>query len=421
MTIRAFLILTGQELLRDKVDTNSLMMARLLEAWGIEAVGKMIVGDEVGVISAAFTYAAGQADLVMSSGGLGPTFDDLTRDGLAAALNLKLVLDPGAVEQIRGYFHRRGAVMPDINLQQACLPSGGKMLPNANGTAPGILLENAGKLFVLLPGPPGELKPMLESVLAQEIREFWGLRPDKAVRGLQVHACGLGESVAAERLGTILTDPPEGVRMGILAHAGGITVKAESRLADASKTAGQLAAIQQQIRQVIGEHVYGEGGDTLLSVCHALLLKKGLSLAVAESCTGGLLSQMLTSLPGSSAYYWGGLCTYDNRAKQMVLNVPLSRLETYGAVSAEVAGDMAQGLRQLSAADIVLSITGIAGPEGGSEEKPVGLVYIGIMDAGSMQVEQFLMTGDREMVRQRTAITALTMLWRKIKGEEYGK
>jgi nicotinamide-nucleotide amidase len=415
LSLRAFLILTGSELLQDKLDTNSLTIAALAEDWGIDLVGKLTVPDDRRAISEAFLYAAARAELIISSGGLGPTFDDLTREALAETLGLPLVSDPEAERQIRAYFSRRGAAMPETNLRQAQLPAGSRTLANHNGTAPGVLLTAEEKLYVLLPGPPGEMQPLWEAALAEAVIPRWQLERRTTPRVLTLHICGLGESAAAERLGTVLTQAPAGVRLGIFAHLGEISVKAENE----TDNPELLDAIRAGVMEKIGGHVYGENDDTLELVCHRALLDLKLSLAVAESCTGGWLSKTITDIPGSSAYYWGGLCTYDNRAKQAVFGVPLKRLEAFGAVSAEVAEDMARGLQRVSAADITLSITGVAGPDGGTEEKPVGLVYIGLLHGANLSVQRFMMTGNREMVRRRTVTAALTLLWKTLyKGDE---
>jgi nicotinamide-nucleotide amidase len=294
------------------------------------------------------------------------------------------------------------------------LPSGAVPITNLNGTAPGVWMEYEDKLVLLLPGPSGELKPMLAHILEKALTPRLHLVKRPAAL-LKIHTCGIGESALAELLGPILTDPPAGIRMAILAHVGQVTVQAESTSDNPDLSATLLQEIKARVLERVEKHVYGYGEDTIQMVCHQLLLEQGLSLAVAESCSGGWLAKCITDIPGSSAYFWGGLCTYDNEAKQKVLSVQAGRLEQFGAVSAEVAHDMADGLKKLSGVDITISITGIAGPGGGSELKPVGTVYVSLMRADIFEVQRFVMAGSREMVRRRTVAAAFNMLWKSLK------
>lgn len=412
----------GTELLLGGIlDTNSQFISTELAQLGIDCFFRTTVGDNKRRIKSALKTALDRSDIVITTGGLGPTADDVTTECLAELFNAELALDEKELSRIESYFSRRGSRMPDTNRKQAMRPSGADVLPNPAGTAPGVawtlkkeILLGAGidepereRLILTFPGVPSELHAMWKESARDLLRKRF---VEGAIWALELKHYGIGESALAEKYSDLLksANPTVAPYAGI----------GECRLRVAAKAATLEAArllaapVVDDIRSRSGIKCYGQDDDTLEAVVGKLLIEHGKSLSVAESCTGGLVSKRLTDVSGSSRYISLNLVTYANEAKQNVLGVPFEILEKNGAVSGECAHAMASGVRAISGSDIGLSITGIAGPEGGTADKPVGLVYLGL-SADKFYAGRKLTLGDRlsrEEIRFRTASEALNMV-----------
>ena len=404
------MIFTGDELLRgDIVNTNQAYLGQRLLDLGIFATHALSVSDDLAAIVTAIRESvARHPEVVILSGGLGPTEDDLTREATAKALGLPLEHHQDLLDAIRERFAARGFTMGDSNRKQAQLPRGATAIP-ISGTAPGYFLEFEGTLVVALPGVPWELKEMWESTIEPRLAAHPGTGEGHAVRRIRVF--GIGESMAAERLADI---PWRGsdVEIGTRASSDDLTIILRgSATPEGSRRLDELEA---KIRTVLGERVFGVDGPGLSEVTARLLLERGLTLAVAESCTGGLVGKRFTDTPGSSDYFLGGVTAYHNDVKMSVLGVPAGMLAQFGAVSSEVATAMAVGVRDLLHSDCALSTTGVAGPGGGTEEKPVGLVYVGSVLDGVTEVERLTLWGRRDQIRERAALAAVDLLRRRL-------
>jgi nicotinamide-nucleotide amidase len=407
--MKAEIIAVGSELLTPyRVDTNSLFLTEELNRLGIEVVRKVVVGDDARQLHDAFAEALRRAELVISSGGLGPTEDDLTREVAAELLGRKLKSDEKILRGIEERFRRFARKMPESNARQALVPEGAVPLPNPNGTAPGLWMETDGNIVVLLPGPPPELKPMFrESVAPLLERRAGGMR--LVTRELRV--AGLPESHVDERIAPIYTQYPE-VQTTILASPGEIQVHLRLRTADAAAAEKQLNELVERLTLALGENLFTTRGESLEQVIAATLTANAATIAVAESCTGGMLSERLTSIPGSSTYFLGGVVCYSNNLKSAWTEVPAALIEAKGAVSAEVARALAEGVRRGAGATLGLGVTGIAGPASGTLEKPVGTVHIALASETSTREREFRFPGDRDRVRTQATIAALDMVRR---------
>lgn len=398
---RAELVCVGTELLSGKLNTHASYFARRLRAAGLELAGEATVGDREADIEEAVRAALGRSPVLIVCGGLGPTFDDLTREAVSAALGRGLLYRPDLYRRIEARFKRYGRRVPPSNKRQAWLLEGARPLDNANGSAPGQVLGFDGKTVVLLPGPFSEMSPMFEDSVLPLLRKSYG-RPS---RSMVWRFAGVAEAAADARLSSLIYSPAPGMEYTILAKPGLVELHASCFGAKSA-----LARADREVRRRMGRFLYGCGGDALESVVGARLKDLGWTLATAESCTGGLLSGRITSAAGSSDYYLGGVIAYDNRLKRELLGVSTETLKSRGAVSAECAKQMAEGARRRLGSDIALSATGIAGPGGGSAGKPVGTVYVGLAMPRRTIVKKFLFPGDREGVRDRTVTAALDLL-----------
>ena len=411
--MKAEIIAVGSELLTpDKTDTNSLFMTARLNEAGFEVHRKTVIGDSAEDIAELVLEALSRSALIVISGGLGPTEDDLTRQAVACALRRPLVVDAGLLEVIRRRFASRGLVMPKINERQAQVIEGAEALENLRGTAPGMWIEERNTRIVLLPGPPGELQAMF---LASVVPRLSTLCSGRRMAHRSVHIVGLTESDVDSRVAQIYMSYP-GVRTTILASSAQITLNLSQWLMP-GETAGELKELTARIAEALGDTVYSTSGETLEEIVGRMLRESGSSLAVAESCTSGSVAMRITRVPGSSDYFLGGVLCYANEVKTSLCAVPACLLEKHGAVSAEVAEALAQGVRRALNSSIGLSITGIAGPGGGSAEKPVGLVYFGLAGAHGCTHEQRIIPGDRESVRERASTYALAYLRRFLLAE----
>jgi competence/damage-inducible protein CinA-like protein len=409
MAVRtAEIIAVGSELLgASRVDTNSLFLSAKLAALGIELRVKSVVGDDRDDLAARFREALSRVDVVVLTGGLGPTDDDLTRD-VSEVLERPMTIDESIVEQIRARFGRRGLKMPEVNRRQAQVPRGAIVLDNPNGTAPGLFIDHHGKVVVLLPGPPREMEPMFERVCAGPLGDRAG---DERVHRTSIFITGLGESHVEQLAQPIYArwrDGSPSVATTILAAMGQVELHLSVRERDEARASDILGRVREELLAALGEHVYSTDGRVMEEVVGDLLKARGLTIAAAESCTGGLLMSRLTDVPGSSAYVRAGVVAYDNADKIALLGVPETLLARYGAVSEPVAVAMADGIRARTGADVAVGITGIAGPGGGTAEKPVGMVVIAVLaPARDGYVRTFHFLGARTQVKFQSTQTAL--------------
>jgi nicotinamide-nucleotide amidase len=405
----------GDELLLGyTIDTNAAHLARTLAAEGVEISRRTTVGDTADAIAAAVREGLDRTGAVITTGGLGPTSDDLTKPSIAALFGRGMVLDEAHLawmdERFTRLFQRP---MPAANRQQAMLPEGARKLRNNHGSAPGIWLEDdRGRWVAMLPGVPREMRGMLADTLLPLIRERMG-DVRRVVRSRTLRTTGLGESFIADRVATLEGGVGD-VSLAYLPNAEGTDLRVTVRGVPPDFAESQLANAAERLRTVVGEAVYGEDGADLAAVVLDLCREKGLTLGVAESCTGGLLGARLTAIPGSSDVLLGGVIAYANAVKVALLGVASSALAEEGAVSERVVRAMASGARSTTGASIGVGITGIAGPGGGSEEKPVGTVWIASDLAGEVEARRLRLIGDRAEVRQRAAQAALEMVRRRL-------
>ena len=427
----AAILSIGDELsLGQSLDTNSRWVADRLTNLGVTTIEHVTIGDDESLTADTFRRLASRADLIVSTGGLGPTLDDLTRQALASVLGEVLITDDEALATLIARFTARGRVMSDLQRLQSLRPPSARMLPNPNGTAPGlhaVVKIPAGSSSAssprsvdvfCLPGPPGEMKPMFEAQVTPAIR----LEAGRRVMTHFIHLAGIGEGDAAAKLGQLM-DRARVPLVGITASGGVLTCRVRyDGVLDESEVKRLIDDTDQLIRQALGVHVFGQGSDTVVSSVLNDMASRGETLACVESCTGGALGQMISDVPGSSSVFIGGLVTYSNELKTALADVPVELLAAHGAVSEPVARAMASGGLRRTGASRCLSITGIAGPAGGTTAKPVGTVYIGMASANAagaesaVEVRRFAFTGSRADVRQRAAMTAMVMLLFSLRG-----
>jgi nicotinamide-nucleotide amidase len=401
----AEILSVGTELLLGQiVDTNAAYLGRMLGALGIDLYRKTTVGDNAPRLEEALRQAAARADLLITSGGLGPTQDDLTKETIAHVFGEALVMDAPSLDQLEAFFRRRGVEMVERNRKQALIYANGQPIPNPNGTAPGALLEKDGKLVISLPGPPRELVPMVEAFVIPFLSARLGAGR-VVLRSRILRFIGIGESSLEERVDDLLasTNPT----VAPLAHLGEVHLRLTARAPTEAEAEHRIAPLEREIRERVGAFIYGVDEETLEEATVRALERRGKRVAVAESCTGGLLGARLTTVPGSSTVFPGGIISYANETKERLLGVAPELLALHGAVSQPVAEAMARGAREALGADLGVSITGVAGPGGGSEEKPVGLVYVGLADADGATATQHQFIGQRSDVRGRAAHAAL--------------
>jgi competence/damage-inducible protein CinA-like protein len=409
--MKACIIAVGTEMLTPfRVDTNSLFVTERLNEIGVDVRLKVVAGDDVEEVAQLFRHALSWADVIVATGGLGPTEDDVTRDALAMALGVPLDVDEAIVERIRTRFSRRGMTMPEINRRQAMVPRGAVVLANPNGTAPGLWIERGRSAVVLLPGPPREMKPMFELVT----RERLSLRSGRAGLYRRVlRITGRTESdvdTQAQPVYGRWMSQPVPISTTILAVLGQIELHLTARAGNQAEAEHALDSAAQQLRAVLGDSIYSDDGRQLEVVVGDLLRSKGMRIAVAESCTGGLLSSRLTDVPGSSEYVDRGAVCYSNQAKVGMLGVSETLIAEHGAVSEPVARAMADGIQARSNATVAIGVTGIAGPGGGTPEKPVGTVAIAVLVGSVTRVRTFQFVGAREQIKFQAAQAALNML-----------
>jgi len=412
----AEIVTIGTEmLLGDLVDTNTAWISQRLAALGVSMYRHTTVGDNNDRIIGALKDAASRADLVVTTGGLGPTSDDLTNACLGVLTGRPMVEYPEARRHVDEKFAKFGRKPTPSNYKQALFPEGTELVPNPLGTAPGALVEWEDTLFATLPGVPSEMKRMFEETLEPLIRS----RSDGSIVSKTLHFAGIGESALAEQVQDFLdaADPT----VAPLAGQGRVRLRITTRAATAEEAHGKIEPVEREILARLGDYFFGEDGETLESSVGRLLSERAATVALAESCTGGLISKRLTDVAGSSAYFEEGFVTYSNASKERLLGVPKEVLAEHGAVSEPVARAMAEGARKVSGADYGLSVTGVAGPGGGTEEKPVGLVYVGVADGEGAVAEKLDLTAwarSRDSIRERSANRALDVLRLRVEGRD---
>ena len=409
--LSAEIIAIGSELLTpERTDTNSLWLTEKLIEIGIEVKLKTIVGDDEARLEETIRDALKRSDVVITTGGLGPTEDDVTRQVSARAAGRDLVYHDHLEADLRERFRRWGREMPEINKRQAFVIEGAEVLPNPNGSAVGMMLRYDDKFLIVLPGPPRENQPMFDDHVFDSLKSVAG---DIHVVRRLLRISGMGESAVDELIAPIYTTYPT-VQTSILFSRAEIEVHLSATAASASEGNRELDEIVDKMGAVLGPALFATSGETMEEVIGKLLSDRGQTLAVAESCTGGLIGMRLTEVPGSSRYFLEGAITYSNDAKMRVLGVPEEVLNEYGAVSSETAKSMAEGVRSRANSDYGVSVTGIAGPDGGSDEKPVGTVFVGYADSSRSKSIKFTFPGDRHLIRWRSSQAALDYLRRQI-------
>jgi nicotinamide-nucleotide amidase len=408
--LKAEIIAIGSELLTPhRTDTNSLWLTERLNSIGINVHQKTIVGDEENRLEEAIRDAISRSDVIISTGGLGPTEDDITRKVFARVTGRQLRLDYEILEGIRHRLTSRGFQMTPNNERQALVPHGAIPLANPNGTAPGLRLDQDGKLLVLLPGPPRENQPMFDTYIMPELEKLSrGVRIGKRL----LKVTGMGESQLDDKIAPIYkqyTNPTTTILFTDSEIELHLTATAES----AARAEALVEELTDKLEEAIGNHCYSTKGEQLEEVIGWRLRLKQYTLATAESCTGGLVAERITRVPGASDYFTGSIVSYTNEVKMKLLGVPAEMLEQHGAVSGEVAEAMARGVKQRTGATIGLSVTGIAGPGGGTQAVPVGTVYIGLADDVTSTNRRLVLPGDRHLIRWRASTAALEMVRRR--------
>jgi nicotinamide-nucleotide amidase len=409
--VKALILTIGDELLIGQVvNTNAASIAQHLNGAGVEVARMLTVGDGHGEIDRALAEGVRDHDLVLITGGLGPTHDDITKRALCRFFGTDLVSDPGVRATIEDFLRQRGASWTEASEEQTMVPRACTVIPNAHGTAPGELFERDGKIVIAMPGVPYEMEAMMTQTVVPYVRAKAG---GAAIVHRTLRTTGIPESVLAAKFGDVET-LLEGASLAFLPSPTGVRLRITVVDTDADNARARVERIEERIRAVAQEYIYGTGDEELEDVVGAILAAGGLTLAVAESCTGGLIAHRLTNVPGSSRYLLAGVVSYSNPSKTSFLGVPEALLAAHGAVSEEVARAMAAGVRSATGASIGLATTGIAGPTGATAGKPVGLVWIGYADARGAFAQRYQLGGTRIRIKERASQAALELLRRAL-------
>lgn len=411
----AEILCVGTELLMgDIVNTNAAYISGRLASMGINQYYQAVVGDNPARLERCITASLERCDLIIMTGGLGPTYDDLTKETAARLMNRRLYMHERSLERMKAYFIHRNAAMADTNIKQAMMPEGSVIFDNYNGTAPGLAIEDAerGKIIIMLPGPPSEMVPMFRDFVEPYLRNFSSV----TLVSRNINIVGIGES-AVEAILEPLMITAQNPTIAPYCKEGEVRLRVTARAENETKGLALCDTMIDRIKQTeIAPYIYGV--DTNLpSALIELLRKKGMKITTAESCTGGLISETLTSVSGASDVFDGGIVSYANAVKSSLLGVKSETLENFGAVSEETAREMEAGARALMGADIAVAVTGIAGPGGGTSEKPVGLVFIAVGTKEGTEIRRCQFIGSRDRIRQLSAVTALAMAIGKIKAD----
>ena len=413
--MKAYLITIGDEILIGQtVNTNVSLIGEKLTENDVQVIKSSVIADDHNTIINEFKSAFNQAEIIIVTGGLGPTHDDITKKCISEFFNSELIMNESILNDVKELFAKRGRELTKINEEQALVPKIARAIRNENGTAPGIYIEKEGKIFVAMPGVPLEMERMFIDTVIPEIIEKNSKKVSTS-KTLNLLTTGIPESFLFQQLGD-LDELLVGSKLAFLPNQFGVKMRITSSGETEEIALNKLLEIEQKIRSLVGRYVYGKNDDTIEEVIAKLLIDRGLKLAVAESCTGGLISNRLTNISGSSAYFERGLITYSNGAKVEHLNVSEDTITEYGAVSLQVAQQMAEGIRAVSGTDLGLAVTGIMGPGGGSADKPIGLVYIGICDNSVVTAKEFKFGENRLLNKDRTSQASLEMLRRFLLG-----
>ena len=408
--MKAELISIGTELLLgDIVNTNAQFLSKELAALGIDVYHQSVIGDNKERVLDSFKEAFNRCDIIITTGGLGPTQDDLTKELGAKYFNKKMVLHEPSLEWIKKYLDIKDEEILEANKNQAYFPEGAIVLPNEKGTAPGAIISEDNKILIILPGPPKEMKAMFTNHVVNFLSDLTG----KIIKSKTLRLFGIGESLMAKKADDIIQNS---INPTVAPYAKDYEVTLRVTAKDESEEICDrlINSKCEEIKRVLGEYIYGEGEKSLDVVVAELLCEKKLTISIAESCTGGMVSSTLISYPGISAVFKEGAVTYSNEAKINRLGVNEETINTFGPVSEETAKEMAEGMANVANTDIAISTTGIAGPEGGTDEKPVGLVYIGVFIKGKTIVQKLNLTGDREAIRRKATMNALNILRKEL-------
>ena len=401
------LISVGTELLLGNiVNTNAAYLSEKCAQLGLSCYFQTVVGDNEERLTYALKSAMGRADIVILSGGLGPTEDDLTKEVAAKVCGKELVMHEPSKEALEAYFKERGIELTENNWKQAMMPADGIVLPNPNGTAPGVVIEAENAKVILLPGPPNELYPMFEESVVPYLEKL----TDKVICSQTVKICGIGESKAEEMVKDLI-DAQTNPTIATYAKTGEVHIRVTASAEDKKTASKLIKPVVKELKSRFGKNIYTTEEEVTLEKAVAdLLLANDLTVTCAESCTGGLLSARLINVPGVSEVYKAGVVTYSNKAKRRLLGVKKPTLDKHGAVSAKTATEMVKGAAMFAKADVAVAITGIAGPDGGTKEKPVGLVYIACMVKDEVIVKEYHFKGNRSKIRESTVAAALTLM-----------
>lgn len=408
--MRAEILAVGTELLMGQIsNTNAQYISSKLPDVGVGVYYHSVVGDNPDRLKESLKLALERCDVVITTGGLGPTQDDLTKETIAEAFGRKLILHEDSYNEIKSYFDKRGRKMAANNEKQAYLPEGSIILKNNNGTAPGCIIEEGSKVVIMLPGPPSEMKPMFDEAVLPYFKE----KSTFLIESRFLRVFGIGESELETRILDLIngqTNPT----IATYAKEGEVTLRVSAKVQNSEDSEYLLKPVIDEIKKRVGNCLYSENDQTLDAVAADLLMKNNITISTAESCTGGLISETLTDIPGISKVFIGGAVAYSNDVKVEYLGVNPETLKQYGAVSRETAAEMATGVRSRLKTDIGISVTGIAGPDGGTAEKPVGLVYIGLASEKITITKKLRLSGNRNKIRKITALNVFDMIRRYV-------
>lgn len=408
--MKAELISVGTEiLLGDIVNTNAQFLARELASIGIDVYRQEVIGDNEDRLLKTIDEALKRSDMVITTGGLGPTGDDLTKETACKYFGMKMELHEESLKALKIYFKRLNRQITENNMKQVYFPKEAKVLPNPNGTAPGAILEKDNKIIVILPGPPREMKPMF----INHVKNYLAPKGKGIIISKVLRILGIGESYAAEKLKDII-DGTENPTVAPYAKEEDILFRITAKANSKEEGLKLIEPVKKQIIDRLGIDIYGEDDEEIEEVVSKLLIDRNIKISTAESCTGGMIASRLIGVPGVSEVFLEGAVTYSNEAKMRTLNVKEETLKKFGAVSAETAMEMAEGIAKRTGSDISVVTTGIAGPGGGTEDKPVGLVYFGLYYKEKTYTYRYVFNGDRNKVRLKAAVTALDLVRRHI-------
>ncbi|MBV4440344.1 competence/damage-inducible protein A [Clostridium tyrobutyricum] len=409
--MKAEILCVGTEiLLGDIVNTNAQFISRELASIGIDVYHQSVVGDNPKRLLEELTISFKRVDIVVTSGGLGPTPDDLTKEIGAQFFKKKMILDQNTVDKLKNYFDKMGrSYLKGNNMKQAYFPEGCTIMENDHGTAPGCIINENGKILIVLPGPPRELKPMFLNSAGPFLKKY----SSETIKSKILRLYGIGEGEMAQRIKELI-DKSSNPTIAPYAKENDVTLRITARANTEKDALKLIKPLEDKVKNIFGDNIYGYGETSMEEVVAKILVERNLTISTAESCTGGLIAAKFINYPGISSVFLDGAVTYSNEAKMHRLNVKKETLDKFGAVSEETAREMAEGIAKTSGTDIGLSTTGIAGPDGGSEEKPVGLVYVGLYIKGDVFVKKLQLSGERNKVRNRAAVSAIDYLRRKL-------